>query len=171
MSWRRCWADNGPSRSRITPMNLKERARQLRTDIPALFIALRKKETPAAAKFFAGLAVAYALSPIDLIPDFIPVLGYLDDIILLPALVALTIKFIPDEVFERCRKEAEGLWADGKPKKMVLRPAHSHILDAGHICPDQPPLKKCVALKRLIAVYQAIVMTVPSFPSKASTAL
>lgn len=58
-----------------------------------------------------------ALSPIDLIPDFIPALGYLDDVILLPMLVALTIKFIPEEVLEKNRRRAEGMWSDGKPKK------------------------------------------------------
>ncbi len=79
----------------MRPMNLKERAKQLKTDIPAVFIAIRKKETPALAKITAGVTVAYALSPIDLIPDFIPVLGYLDDLIVLPALVALTVKLIP----------------------------------------------------------------------------
>jgi len=98
-------------------MNFKERAKELKTDIPAVFIALRKKETPLLSKILAGITVAYALSPIDLIPDFIPVLGYLDDVILLPSLIALTIKFIPGEVFAECRKESEGLWADGKPKK------------------------------------------------------
>ena len=98
-------------------MNFKERAKQLKTDIPAVFIALRKKETPLLSKILAGITVAYALSPIDLIPDFIPVLGYLDEVILLPSLIALTIKFIPGEVFAECRKESEGLWADGKPKK------------------------------------------------------
>ena len=65
----------------------------------------------------AGITVVYALSPVDLVPDFIPVLGYLDDIILLPMLVALTIKFIPQDVLERNRKQAEGMWQDGKPKK------------------------------------------------------
>lgn len=65
----------------------------------------------------AGITVAYALSPIDLIPDFIPITGYLDDVILLPMLVALTIKFIPKSVLERERKESEDLWKDGKPKK------------------------------------------------------
>lgn len=65
----------------------------------------------------AGITVAYALSPIDLIPDFIPIPGYLDDVILLPMLVALTIKFIPKSVLERARKESEDLWKDGKPKK------------------------------------------------------
>lgn len=98
-------------------MSLKERAQKLKTDIPAVFIAMKKKETPIGAKIIAGLTVAYALSPIDLIPDFIPVLGYLDDIILLPVLVALTIRLIPPVVLEVCRKEAEGLWAAGKPKR------------------------------------------------------
>ncbi len=98
-------------------MDLKERAKKLKTDIPAIFLALKEKDTPIIAKIFAGCTVAYALSPIDLIPDFIPVLGYLDDIILLPALAALTIKLIPEDVMERNRKPAEGLWKDGKPKK------------------------------------------------------
>jgi uncharacterized membrane protein YkvA (DUF1232 family) len=98
-------------------MNLKERARQLKTDIPALFLSLKSKDTPLAAKLLAGITVAYALSPIDLIPDFIPVLGYLDDIIILPALIAVTIRFIPQGTFERFRKEAEGMWKNGKPKK------------------------------------------------------
>ncbi len=98
-------------------MNLKERGRKLKTDLPAVFIALWKKDTPIAAKLLAGLTVAYALSPIDLIPDFIPVLGYLDDILLLPALVALTIRLIPQDVMNACRQQAQGLWSGGKPKK------------------------------------------------------
>lgn len=98
-------------------MDVKARAKQLKTDIPAIFLALKDKDTSIIAKVFAGLTVAYALSPIDLVPDFIPVLGYLDDIILLPMLVALTIKFIPPDVLERNRKQAEGMWQDGKPKK------------------------------------------------------
>lgn len=98
-------------------MDLKARARQLKTDLPAVFLALKKRETPWTAKALAALTVAYALSPVDLIPDFIPVLGYLDDLILLPALVALTIRLIPAEVLADCRAEAEGLWKDGKPKR------------------------------------------------------
>lgn len=98
-------------------MNLKERAKKLKTDIPALLIALRRKDTPVLAKVLAGIALAYALSPIDLIPDFIPVLGYLDDLLLLPALIALTVRLIPDAVFDQCRREAEGMWRDGRPKK------------------------------------------------------
>lgn len=101
-------------------MALKERAKKLKMDIPAVFLALKKKETPVPAKLCAGIAVAYALSPIDLVPDFIPVLGYLDDVIILPALVALTIKLIPPDLFTQCRNEAEGLWQGGKPKKWVF---------------------------------------------------
>ena len=98
-------------------MNLKERAGKLKTDIPAIYLALKDKDTSVIAKIFAGITVVYALSPIDFIPDFIPVLGYLDDVILLPLLVALTIKFIPGDVLERNRKQAEGMWKDGKPVK------------------------------------------------------
>ena len=98
-------------------MDLKERAKKLKTDIPAVFIAMKKQKTPVLAKIIAGLTIAYALSPIDLIPDFIPVLGYIDDILLLPALVALTIRIIPPEVIDECRKEAEGIWSAGKPKR------------------------------------------------------
>ena len=98
-------------------MRLKERAKKLKTDIPAVFIALRKKETPLAAKIIAGITIGYALSPIDIIPDFIPVLGLLDDLIILPALIAITIKLIPEDTFEKCRTESENLWENGKPKK------------------------------------------------------
>ena len=98
-------------------MDLKARAKKLKTDIPALFLAIKDNDTPLFAKVFAGITVSYALSPVDLVPDFIPVLGYLDDIILLPMLVALTIKFISQNVLERTRKQAEGMWQEGKPKK------------------------------------------------------
>ena len=93
-------------------MNLKEQAKKLKTDIPAIFFALKDKDTPILAKIFAGVTVAYALSPIDFIPDFIPVLGYLDDLILLPTFVALTVKFIPKDVLERNRKLAETMWSE-----------------------------------------------------------
>ncbi|MCQ2592922.1 MAG: DUF1232 domain-containing protein [Treponema sp.] len=98
-------------------MDLKERAKKLKTDIPAVFIALKHEKTPLLAKILAGITVAYALSPIDLIPDFIPIIGYLDDLILLPILVTWTIKLIPKEIMEECRTKSEGLWENGKPKK------------------------------------------------------
>ena len=100
-------------------MNLKERAAKLKTDLPALFLALKDRETPVLAKVFAGITVAYALSPVDLIPDFIPVLGYLDDVILLPTLIVITVKLIPAPVLERRRAQSEEMWKDGKPKKWV----------------------------------------------------
>ena len=100
-------------------MNLKERAAKLKTDLPALFLALKDRKTPVLAKVFAGITVAYALSPVDLIPDFIPVLGYLDDVILLPTLIVITVKLIPAPVLERCRAQSEEMWKDGKPKKWV----------------------------------------------------
>ena len=96
---------------------LKERAKQLKTDIPAVFLAMRRKETPFYAKALAAVAVAYALSPIDLIPDFIPVLGLLDDVIIVPALIALVVRLIPAEVMAECRKASEGLWQDGRPRR------------------------------------------------------
>lgn len=98
-------------------ISLKERAKKLKTDIPAIYLALKDKDTPILAKAAAGITVAYALSPVDLVPDFIPVLGYLDDIILLPALAALTIRLIPKEILERNRRLSEGLWQNRKPKK------------------------------------------------------
>ncbi len=98
-------------------MTLKERAKKLKADVPAVFLALKDKDTPIIARIFAGITVAYALSPIDLVPDFIPVLGYLDDVIILPALVALTVKCISKEVWTRSKAASEGLWKNGKPKK------------------------------------------------------
>lgn len=98
-------------------MKLKEKAKKLKVDLPAVFIALKEKDTPILAKILAGITIAYALSPIDLIPDFIPVIGYLDDFIILPILITWTIKLIPGKVMERCRRKSENLWADGKPTK------------------------------------------------------
>ena len=98
-------------------MTLKERARKLKQDVPAVFLALKGRDTPLLAKILAGVTVAYALSPIDLIPDIVPVLGYLDDVLLLPALIALTVKLIPNKVWVRCQAESESMWKDSKPKK------------------------------------------------------
>lgn len=98
-------------------MNLRERAKKLKINIPTMFIVMRKKETPVIAKIITGFIVVYTLSPIDLIPDFIPVLGYLDDIILLPAMVALAIRIISPEILAESKKEAEGLWINGKTQK------------------------------------------------------
>ena len=86
---------------------LKHRAKQLKAETYALFLASRHPKTPWYAKFLATGILAYALSPIDLIPDFIPILGYLDDFILIPLGIALAIKMIPPEVLEECRGKAK----------------------------------------------------------------
>jgi uncharacterized membrane protein YkvA (DUF1232 family) len=65
----------------------------------------------------AAIVIGYALSPIDLIPDFIPVIGLLDDVILLPVLITIIVKLIPADVFAECRKASSDLWVNGKPKK------------------------------------------------------
>jgi uncharacterized membrane protein YkvA (DUF1232 family) len=82
---------------------LKARAKQLKAEVHALYLAARHPETPWYAKVYLVAIVAYALSPIDLIPDFIPVLGFLDEIILLPFAIALAVKLVPDAVMSECR--------------------------------------------------------------------
>ncbi len=98
-------------------MSFKERIKNLKEDVPALFLCLKDSNTPLIAKVLATICVGYALSPIDLVPDFIPVLGYLDDILILPLLVYLTLKFIPKEVFEKNKALSKDMWTNGKPKK------------------------------------------------------
>ena len=88
-------------------MTLRERARALKRDTVALYFAVRDPRTPLIAKVVAGLVVAYALSPIDLIPDFIPVLGYLDDVILVPLGILLSLKLIPADVLAAARVKAD----------------------------------------------------------------
>ncbi len=90
-------------------------ANKLKRETYALYLAVRDPCTPWYAKAFAGLVVAYAFSPIDLIPDFIPVLGYLDDLVLIPLGVAGAIKMIPPEVMSDCRARSEQEFASGKP--------------------------------------------------------
>ncbi len=77
---------------------MKEKTRDLKKEVFTLYLAYKKKETPLFAKIFALIVVAYALSPIDLIPDFIPVLGCLDDLILIPMGVVIALKLVPDEI-------------------------------------------------------------------------
>jgi uncharacterized membrane protein YkvA (DUF1232 family) len=85
---------------------LKRATRTLKADTYALYLAYRDPRTPWYAKVWAALIVAYAFSPIDLIPDFIPVLGYLDDLFLVPLGIFLALKLIPDEVMAECRQQA-----------------------------------------------------------------
>ena len=85
---------------------LKTWARQLKQELFALQLAFRSPAVPWYAKGLIFLTLAYAFSPIDLIPDFIPVLGLLDDLILLPGFIYLAVKLIPDETLAHCRAEA-----------------------------------------------------------------
>ena len=85
---------------------IKARARQLKTEVFALFLAARHPDTPWYAKALIAGIVAYALSPIDLIPDFIPVIGLLDDLVLLPIGIVLVLRMVPDEVMAECRERA-----------------------------------------------------------------
>ena len=83
---------------------LQEKAASLKKEAYALYIAARDPRVPWYAKAFLGLVLAYALSPIDLIPDFIPLLGYLDDLILIPLGITLALKMIPAQVMSGCSK-------------------------------------------------------------------
>ena len=85
---------------------LRSRARALKTETLALYLAARDPRTPWVARLIVAVVVAYALSPIDLIPDWIPVLGYLDDLILVPLGIALAIRLIPPPVLAECREKA-----------------------------------------------------------------
>jgi uncharacterized membrane protein YkvA (DUF1232 family) len=97
----------------------KTRAKQLRAEVVALYLASKHPRTPWYAKVLAALIVGYALSPIDLIPDFIPVVGYLDDFIIVPAGIALLIKIIPRDVLEECRAKAQSDLLGNKSKNWV----------------------------------------------------
>jgi uncharacterized membrane protein YkvA (DUF1232 family) len=84
----------------------KAKAKALKREVYALYLCSRHPNTPWRAKLCALVIVAYALSPIDLIPDFIPVIGYLDDLVLIPLGVAFLIRMMPEEVLRECREKA-----------------------------------------------------------------
>lgn len=98
---------------------VKNRAREIKQNIFVLFLAYKDPRVPGYAKLFAALVVAYAFSPIDLIPDFIPVLGYLDDLIIVPLGITLALKMIPQPVIAECKDRAEEIRKQGKPKNWV----------------------------------------------------
>jgi uncharacterized membrane protein YkvA (DUF1232 family) len=86
---------------------LKVKVKELKKQLTALYYAYLDSRTPLLPKMIIMFALAYALSPIDLIPDFIPVLGYLDDLLILPALITLSIKLIPPEIFAEAGQKAQ----------------------------------------------------------------
>ncbi len=94
---------------------LKQNARRLKAEVFALYLAARHPDTPWYAKLFVAAIVAYALSPIDLIPDFIPIVGYLDDLVLIPIGIALAVKLVPPPVLAECRARTQDAMVNGKP--------------------------------------------------------
>jgi uncharacterized membrane protein YkvA (DUF1232 family) len=93
----------------------KQRARELQTEVYAMYLAYKDPRVPWYARVFAACVVGYAFSPIDLIPDPIPVLGYLDDLVLIPLGVTLAIKMIPPTVLAECRDQAREVMKQGRP--------------------------------------------------------
>ncbi len=93
-----------------------QKIRQLKTGVYILYLAWKDPRVPWYVKTFLFLLVAYAVSPVDIIPDFIPVLGYIDDLLILPLGIYLAFRMIPDEVLEECRRKARSDVVDGKFK-------------------------------------------------------
>ncbi len=94
---------------------LKARAHDLEKEAYALYIAMRDPRVPWYAKAFLALVIAHTFSPIDLFPDFIPVLGYLDDLVITPLGIAIALKVIPHQVMAEARQQSEELLQQGKP--------------------------------------------------------
>src|ERR671919_2747570 len=97
----------------------KQRARQLSAQTYALYLAYRHPRTPWYAKVFAALIVGYVFSPIDPIPDFIPVVGLLDEMVVVPIGILIAAKMIPEDVFEECREKAREVEEGEKPVSRV----------------------------------------------------
>ena len=94
---------------------LEERLYALRRDTLALYLAARHPRTPWYAKALAAFLAAYLLSPIDLIPDFVPVLGYLDDLVVVSLGLVIVVRLVPPDVMDECRKRAAETFASGRP--------------------------------------------------------
>ncbi|MGQ0601587.1 MAG: YkvA family protein [Anaerolineales bacterium] len=99
--------------------NWKARAWQLKIEVYALYLAYRDPRVAWYARLWAIIVVGYAFSPIDLIPDPIPVLGYLDDLVLIPLGVALALRLIPADVMQECRARAQEIISQGKPVNWI----------------------------------------------------
>lgn len=99
--------------------NLRKRARHLKGETFALYLAARHPQTPWYAKLFVAGVVAYAFSPIDLIPDFVPVLGYLDDLVLIPLGIIVAVRMIPPQVLAECRARAQDAAMAGRPVSRI----------------------------------------------------
>ncbi len=99
---------------------LKNWARRIKRDGVMLWFACRDPRTPGWLKVLAFFVVAYALSPIDLVPDFIPVLGFVDDVLLLPVLIWFIVRQLPEQIVQDCRQQADD-WMHERQAKPVSR--------------------------------------------------
>jgi len=99
--------------------NWKHRARDLKIQVYAVYLAYRDPRVPLYARIFSACVVGYAFSPIDLIPDPIPILGYLDDLIIVPLGIVLAMKMIPPDVLAECQEKAREMMKQGKPVNKV----------------------------------------------------
>jgi len=97
----------------------KRRARELKIQVYAVYLAYQDPRVPLPARIFAACVVGYAFSPIDLIPDPIPLLGYLDDLVIVPLGIALALKMIPADVMAECQERSRQIMAQGKPVNRV----------------------------------------------------
>ncbi|WP_100408406.1 YkvA family protein [Bacillus solitudinis] len=99
---------------------IKAWAQNLKRQIFVLYFAYKDKRVPWYVKLFTGFVVAYAFSPVDLIPDFIPILGYLDDVIIVPLGIMFSLKMIPKDVLSDCEVKAKEKMRNGKPKNWIV---------------------------------------------------
>ena len=104
----------------ISIKKFADKGKNLKKEIGALYLAYRRKDIPIYTKIIIMAVVAYALSPIDLIPDFIPILGFLDDLIILPLGIALAVRLIPKNVMDECRVDAERQYNKIKKKSYLF---------------------------------------------------
>lgn len=98
---------------------IKQKIEYFKRELKAIYLAYKSPDMPLHAKILAAIVIAYALSPIDLIPDFIPILGYLDDFILIPLGVTLVVKLVPLELMEKCRLEADAQKDKDNPRSII----------------------------------------------------
>lgn len=112
-------------------MKWAERARQLKTELYALYLAARHPGTPWYAKLVVAGFVAYAITPVDFVPDAIPILGLVDDLVFVPIAIALAVRFVPAAVLEECRVQARDRIAQSKSSWLVVAAVWAALAAAG----------------------------------------
>lgn len=100
-------------------MNLKETGKKFKENLPIVYFVFKNSSTPLFSKILAGITIGYALSPIDLIPDFIPIIGYLDDLVILPFLIYVTMKSIPESILVESKAASIDFWTNNKSKNWL----------------------------------------------------